>query len=231
MENSNSSANPAGPGIEMLIKRAAVDPAFRTELLAARSNAAKDAAVQLSYSEQQVLDTYPEDWLKKIIDSTRVPDCERRAFLGKAAAVVATTISAGLAQEAAGAENQPAKDTPQDPAAAPAEDPMLTELKEIESRLENIRKKLQKEGAKTVNKKKVVRQPRRAPHMDRPMIIAGLMINDAIENEPQPPRKEEKDRAQKETRRLKALDEVLDEIKKEVEGAQIEIHLKKRSLE
>jgi hypothetical protein len=105
-------------GLEILIKRAAIDPEFKTLLLAKRSGAAGEVDLTLEPTEAAMLDSVPAEQLQAIIANTRVPEASRRALLGK---VTATTLAAlGVAAIASSCRDE---HPPQpDPAsAAPAE--------------------------------------------------------------------------------------------------------------
>jgi hypothetical protein len=80
-------------GIEVLVKKAAVDPAFKALLLDRRAAAAADIGLELSPSESLMLVTVPRAQLETIIARTMVPAEHRRAFLGKAAAAMLATVA------------------------------------------------------------------------------------------------------------------------------------------
>jgi acyl carrier protein len=88
-------------GIEILVKKASVDPEFRNLLLDRRGTAAAEIGLKLAPSERLMLDAVPAKQLQAIIDRTRVPHEHRRAFLGKAAgamlAVLGLAAGAGTA--------------------------------------------------------------------------------------------------------------------------------------
>jgi hypothetical protein len=84
-------------GIEVLIKKASVDPAFRKLLLEKRAEAACAIALELSPAEVTALNAVPPAQLEKIIASTRVPDLQRRAFLGQVGAAMLAALTLGLA--------------------------------------------------------------------------------------------------------------------------------------
>jgi hypothetical protein len=75
-------------GIEVLVKKAAVDSAFRTLLLNDRLAAAELIGLDLSESEVAVLVAIDVEQLEAIIERTAVPDRHRAVFLGKAAAAM-----------------------------------------------------------------------------------------------------------------------------------------------
>lgn len=75
-------------GIEVLLKKAAVDPAFRELLLADRVAAAEQIGLVLESAEAAMLAVAPREHLEAIIARTSVPQEQRRAFLGQAAAAM-----------------------------------------------------------------------------------------------------------------------------------------------
>ncbi|MCE5276433.1 MAG: hypothetical protein ABFD92_19060 [Planctomycetaceae bacterium] len=84
-------------GIEVLVKKASVDPAFRKRLLEARAAAAGDIGLKLTETEAAMLAIIPQPQLEAIINNTRVDPSNIAAFLGKAAAamLLALGITAG----------------------------------------------------------------------------------------------------------------------------------------
>ncbi|MHC5056757.1 MAG: hypothetical protein ACYTKD_18895 [Planctomycetota bacterium] len=82
-------------GIEVLVKKAAVDPGFRALLLEKRADAAREIALDLDPAEAAMLVAIPASQLEAIIASTKVDDQVRPAFLGKAAAVMIAALGAG----------------------------------------------------------------------------------------------------------------------------------------
>ncbi len=103
-------------GIEVLLKKAAVDGEFRTALLARRAGSADLIGLRLEPAEAAMLDAAPAAQLEAIIAATRVDDRVRPAFLGRAAGVMLaalTAVGAGCDRDA------PTKGVrPDDPAAA-----------------------------------------------------------------------------------------------------------------
>ncbi len=81
-------------GIEVLIKKAAVDPVFRDLLLARRAEAADGIGLRLEPTEAMMLATVPGGQLESIIAHTSVPQEHRRAFLGQAAAAMLAAVGA-----------------------------------------------------------------------------------------------------------------------------------------
>jgi hypothetical protein len=82
-------------GIEILIKKASVDPAFRAVLLEHRAAAADEIGLTLEANEAMMISAVPVGQLDAIIDRTSVPEEHRRAFLGQVAAVMLAAIGAG----------------------------------------------------------------------------------------------------------------------------------------
>lgn len=89
---------PVGPipyGMEILVKKAAVDPEFKSLLLTKRARAAAEIeGLVLEPAEAAMLDGVPAAQLEAIIAAIRVPEETRRALLGKVtlAALVALGI-------------------------------------------------------------------------------------------------------------------------------------------
>ena len=69
-------------GIEVLIKKASVDPEFRRLLLEKRAEAAKEIELELTEAERNTLSSIPAEQLEKIIDNTKVQPEHRAIFLG-----------------------------------------------------------------------------------------------------------------------------------------------------
>ncbi len=79
-------------GIELLMKKAAVDPEFRTLLVERRAEAASQIGLQLDPAESLMLAVVPQTQLETIIDRTTVPLEHRRAFLGKTVAAMLAAV-------------------------------------------------------------------------------------------------------------------------------------------
>jgi len=75
-------------GIEVLLKKAAVDEKFRELLLDDPSQAATSIKLELEPAEQAMLQTFPKEHLSAIVEQTDVPEMYRRTFLGKSAAAM-----------------------------------------------------------------------------------------------------------------------------------------------
>ena len=90
-------SNSAVPrGIEVLVKKASVDPEFREVLLEQRSGAAKEIALALEPAEEAVLNTIPREQLLGVIGRTVVPVEQRRAFLGRVAVAMLAALGVGV---------------------------------------------------------------------------------------------------------------------------------------
>lgn len=83
-------------GIEVLVKKAAVDPAFRRLLLAKRAEAAKTIGLDLSPSEAAMLAAIPGAQLEAIISNTKVDPKLRPILMGAAAAVMLVVLGADM---------------------------------------------------------------------------------------------------------------------------------------
>ncbi len=102
-------------GIEVLVKKASIDPKFKTHLLEQRAGAAESIGLQLDPAEEMMLRAVPDEQLEAVIAQTHVPQDHRRAFLGTAAAVMLTAI--GVSVPGCGGSR------PDNPSEEPADDP------------------------------------------------------------------------------------------------------------
>jgi hypothetical protein len=84
-------------GLEVLIKKAAVDPAFKKILLEKRAEAAEAIGLKLTPAEQAMLAAVPFPQLEGIIAHTRVAPKSRPLFLGYAAGVMLAALGAATA--------------------------------------------------------------------------------------------------------------------------------------
>ncbi len=75
-------------GIEVLVKKASVDSAFRAKLLTERASAAGEIGLELTGAEAAMLKAIPQAQLTAIINRTQVAPESLGAFLGKAAAAM-----------------------------------------------------------------------------------------------------------------------------------------------
>lgn len=69
-------------GIEVLLKKASVDPEFRRALLEQRGDAARQIDLELTEAERTMLAAIPSEQLERIIDNTKVKPEHRSVFLG-----------------------------------------------------------------------------------------------------------------------------------------------------
>jgi hypothetical protein len=101
---SGKEADTVPRGIEILLKKAAIDESFRKTLLSDRSNAADAIGLTLKPVETAMLKAIPEPALEKMIAATKVQPKIRQAFMGYTAAVMLaalTVASDGLTQDIA----------------------------------------------------------------------------------------------------------------------------------
>ena len=82
-------------GIEVLVKKASIDAEFKAALLDTRAEAASLIDLDLDAAEAAMLGAIPRDHLERIIDNTVVTENTRRAFMGRAAAVMLAALTAG----------------------------------------------------------------------------------------------------------------------------------------
>ena len=90
-------------GIEVLVKKAAVDAEFRLVLLDQRADAAAVIGLQLEPAEAMMLRAISREQLATIVARTSVPETQRRTFLGQAASAMLATL--GLASASCQLEN------------------------------------------------------------------------------------------------------------------------------
>jgi hypothetical protein len=81
-------------GIEVLVKKAAVDPAFKFLLLKERTDAAKRIGLRLEPAEEMMLNAVAAGQLETIISNARVEPQQRDVFMGYAAAIMLAAITA-----------------------------------------------------------------------------------------------------------------------------------------
>jgi hypothetical protein len=84
-------------GIEVLVKKASVDPAFKAILLERRAAAADEIGLQLQPAEAAMLAAIPREQLETIIANTNVPEEHRRVFFGRVAAAMLAAVGAAAA--------------------------------------------------------------------------------------------------------------------------------------
>jgi len=79
-------------GVEVLVKKASVDPEFRRLLLDKRGQAAEEIDLELADAERNMLSSMPADQLEKIIDNTKVEPEHRKIFTGKTAMLMLAAV-------------------------------------------------------------------------------------------------------------------------------------------
>lgn len=92
-ERLNSHAS-ARRGVDVLLKKAAVDGAFRKLLLEKRAAAAEAIGLELDAAEAALVEAVPESHLAAVIARTTVSPKIRPAFLGYAAGVMLAALAA-----------------------------------------------------------------------------------------------------------------------------------------
>jgi len=117
-------------GIEVLVKKAAVDPEFRTVLLEKRAAAADEIGLVLDPAEAMMLKAAPAAQLEAIIAQTRVHPSVLPAFLGRAAAVMLVALGAGTLGCDREEVGEPAGIEPDRPPAKEVEPPRNTPVPE-----------------------------------------------------------------------------------------------------
>lgn len=85
-------------GIEVLLKKAVVDPEFKDLLLARRAAAAETIGLKLDPVEAMMLETAPATQLEAVIARTRVPEEHRRVFLGQAVGTMLAALGLTVTQ-------------------------------------------------------------------------------------------------------------------------------------
>ena len=112
-------------GIEVLVKKAAVDAEFRLVLLDQRADAAAVIGLQLEPAEAMMLRAISREQLATIVARTSVPETQRRTFLGQAASAMLATL--GLACASCHSRTPPptgiAPDRPHPDQAGPSDPP------------------------------------------------------------------------------------------------------------
>ena len=83
-------------GVEVLIKKAAVDAGFREQLLAERAGAAALVGLKLAPAEEALLANIPASQLAAVIAGTRVAPHLRAAFSGYAAATMLAALGTAV---------------------------------------------------------------------------------------------------------------------------------------
>ncbi len=113
-------------GIEVLVKKAAVDSEFRKALIEKRAEAADEIGLALSSVEAAMLSSVPAAQIEKIIDNTAVPDEQRRVFLSAIGAamlaVLVLDVSATAGTWVGGSRPDPPPPAPPPKALVPVAD-------------------------------------------------------------------------------------------------------------
>ena len=113
-------------GIEVLVKKASVDPQFKALLLARRDAAAEEIGLELDPAEAMMLRAVPAEQLEAIIAGTKVDPGSRRALLGKVAAAMLAAIGvtqAGCMPAATGSRPRDPREEGDKPQTQPATTP------------------------------------------------------------------------------------------------------------
>lgn len=84
-------------GVEVLLKKASVDPDFRKLLLEQRGEAAHTIGLELTDAEREMLAHIPAEQLEQIINNTKVKPEHKSAFLGTIGRIMLATVVAGAA--------------------------------------------------------------------------------------------------------------------------------------
>lgn len=92
----DNQTNSVPHNIEVLIKKASVDPEFRQILLDKRAGAAREIDLELSTSEAEMLVGIPREQLERIIDNTKVPPEQKSVFLSSFGKIMLATVVAGV---------------------------------------------------------------------------------------------------------------------------------------
>ena len=79
-------------GVEVLVKKASVDPEFRKNLLEKRGEAAQEIDLELTEAEKNMLSSISAEQLEKIIENTKVKPEQRGVFLGTAGKLMLAVV-------------------------------------------------------------------------------------------------------------------------------------------
>ena len=110
-------------GMEILLKKAAVDADFCARLLLKRSAVSSDLGLDLDQAERSMLDAIPEPQLRAIVAGTPVPEAQKRVLAtGSAAAIVALLAQMTFSPVAARAETPTDQPSVSQPISQPAKD-------------------------------------------------------------------------------------------------------------
>jgi len=124
-QGADKALGPIPRGIEVLVKKAAVDPDFKQILMERRAKAADEIGLKLEPTEATMLAAVPAKQLETLIANTKVSEVSRAAFLGRAATVMLAALGAVAVQGCSTRGTQPSlppkkgqekeKDTQKDP--------------------------------------------------------------------------------------------------------------------
>lgn len=129
-------------GMEILIKKASVDPAFKERFLKNRSKVAEEIELTLSAAEKEMLDTIPPDQLESIIANTKVNSKLVPILLKGTAAMILVALGVyGVTSMTVTLGNQP--DIPPDRDIPQRIKPDIPSDQEIQQLLEEIRQMLE----------------------------------------------------------------------------------------
>lgn len=109
---------PVPRGIEVLVKKAAIDAEFRKLLLEQRGRAAAIIGLELDPAETAMLCAISREQLARIVENTAVPAELRSMFAGQVAAAMMAALGMGLASSPAQPVGAPA-DPPKPGSSAP----------------------------------------------------------------------------------------------------------------
>ena len=121
---SGADLGPIPRGIEVLVKKAAVDAEFKALLLETRAEAAEAIGLELEPAEVLMLDAVPAAQLEAIVGHTSVSPISRHAFLGRAAGAMLAALPPPSTptrppREASARRRRPASGRPTRRASAP----------------------------------------------------------------------------------------------------------------
>ena len=106
-EQDKQARDPGIPrGIEVLVKKASVDPAFRAVLLERRAKAADEIGLTLTPAEVVMIDSIPAEQLQAIINRTKVDASKLHLFLGISAAAMLAAAGAAVVMDVHGLQGQ-----------------------------------------------------------------------------------------------------------------------------
>jgi hypothetical protein len=96
MKDPSGSSGSIPRGIEVLVKKASIDRAFREILLEKRAESAAEIGLDLSAAEAAMLNAVQRAQIEQIIENTTVPDEHRREFLGRVGVAMLALCGLGI---------------------------------------------------------------------------------------------------------------------------------------